>query len=256
MLYTSSSKHGHLPGPGEKTSHLDGWQYLCCRTGTHNPLNFPFSGENHLQTTSTEMYWNVKCKIVVLGWPSAFLGIYFGFISLFNKLKDTITPRIERLSNAIPDLPLAHVLINTINYLKHGVFFWRAVFLLFYSVLGFDTHWCLILNASVCQHGGPIFCWWKPDRSFQTGFTNYTKAAVAAHKTSHRGHWWLTSSLSPPSPLKMVTAPQRQSFQVRHKPSTAGPPRPAAYTTPTRKWQVNHGAELKLAACLATEEQS
>lgn len=45
------------------------------------------------------------------------------------------TSGIERLSNAIPDLPLPHesVLINSINYRIHRVFFWKTA-LSFYIV--------------------------------------------------------------------------------------------------------------------------
>lgn len=195
------------------------------------PTQLPFLWS---EPPADHAYWD-RFKIVLLRWTSAFLGTCFGFISLFKNQEYMTTSGTERLSNAILDFPLAHEsVLNTINYWIHRGFFWKAALTLFYIISRFDTLWRLVINLCLSTWRSNVLLVETrqqfPDWSSQITRKQEWQLIKPVQRT-------LMSYLQPVSSFSLEdgTSSQRQSFQARHHPSTAGSPRPAAYTTPTRK---------------------
>lgn len=129
-----------------------GWREVLVLQNRHTqPTQLPFLWS---EPPADHAYWD-QFKIVLLRWTSAFFGTCFGFISLFKNQEDMTTSGTERLSNAIPDFPLAHEsVLNTINYWIHRGFFWKAALIIFYSISRFDTLWYLVINLCLST-------WWS-----------------------------------------------------------------------------------------------
>lgn len=76
----------------------------------------------------------------------------------------------------------------------------------------------------VCQHAGPLFCWWKPDSNFQTGLHKLQESRSGSSLSQSQRT--LMSYLQPVSSLPLAdgTSSPKAKFSARHNPSTAGSP--------------------------------